>query len=65
MLKHLPTMQETLRFNPWVLEDPLEKGMAIATVIPGESHGHRLQFIRVPEKTVFTHPTYTKLYSSQ
>ena len=26
--KKLPAMQETSSFNPWVGEDPLEKGMA-------------------------------------
>jgi len=41
MVKNLPAIQET-RFNPWVQEYPLEKGMATPQVfLPGESHGQR------------------------
>ena len=28
MVKNLPAMQENWGLNPWVREDPLEKGMA-------------------------------------
>ena len=40
-LKHLPAMRET-RVQSLVLEDPLEKEMAIhSSILPGESHGRR------------------------
>ena len=47
VVKNLPAMQET-RFNPWVQEDPLEKGMTIhpsilAQIIPWTEEPGRLQ----------------------
>ena len=42
MVKNLPAMQET-QVQSLGQEDPLEKGMAIhSVVLPGESHGWRI-----------------------
>ena len=39
-VKNLPAMQET-QVRSLGQEDPLEKGMATDTVLPGEFHGQR------------------------
>jgi len=41
-VKHLPTMQETQMFNPWVRKIPWRKKWQPTPVFfPGKSHGRR------------------------